>query len=138
MIHAAIRVEINTSMPNDAQTTMMTRRIRSSLTDAQRSIAFKMPVTLVFTMPDPAQATQSKSPSRMPDLSWKTGHVRVFCYVKAIFATYQARLTGPCRLASSAARYRYQVASERCGAQARPISPNSLGFGCTSSPCNTR
>jgi hypothetical protein len=40
-----------------------------------------------------------------------------------------ARLDGPWRRASSTARYRYQVAIERCGAQASPSSASALGFG---------
>jgi hypothetical protein len=61
MIQAATSVDIRTSMPNDAQTRMMTSRMRSSLSDAQRSKALKMPVTLLFTVPDPKQAALSST-----------------------------------------------------------------------------
>jgi hypothetical protein len=56
MIQAAIAVEIRTTMPNAAHIRTMTRRIRSSLSDAHRSIALSIPIILIFTMPDPQQS----------------------------------------------------------------------------------
>ena len=78
MTHAAIKVDIKTSMPNDAQTRMTIRRIRSLLADAQRSMALKMPVILMSP-----RRTRNKPLFRIPILSWEKTSVRVFCYTPA-------------------------------------------------------
>ena len=85
---------------------------------------------------NPGRANQGAPPGR--EASPRIRHLAAR-RARLRWMTRHARDAGTrARFASSDARQRYQAASERCGAQASPISASARGFGCASNRCSTR
>ena len=107
MISAMTTTDTTTAAPKATQIRMISRRARSSLCDAQFSIALN---TLIALYPPIASSALTARIAIIPVVPMK-------CKLpirKTIIETPgHARLEGPRARASSTARYRYHVAKDR-------------------------